>query len=57
MVLHVQDHGPGTPEPERDKVMQRFQRGRSATGTRGSGLGLALEQQRGDQSIRSEAVG
>ena len=45
VVLHVQDHGPGTPEPERDKVMQRFQRGRSATGTRGSGLGLALVQQ------------
>jgi len=45
VVLHVQDHGPGIPEPERDKVMQRFQRGRSATGTRGSGLGLALVQQ------------
>ena len=45
VVLHVQDHGPGTPEPERDKVMQRFQRGTTATGTRGSGLGLALVQQ------------
>ena len=45
VALHVQDHGPGIPEPERDKVMQRFQRGTSATGTRGSGLGLALVQQ------------
>ena len=45
VVLHVQDHGPGIPEPERDKVMQRFQRGTTATGSRGSGLGLALVQQ------------
>ena len=45
VVLHVQDHGPGIPEPEHDKVMQRFQRGTTATGTRGSGLGLALVQQ------------
>ena len=45
VVLHVQDHGPGIPELERSKVMQRFQRGTTASGTRGSGLGLALVQQ------------
>ena len=45
VVLHVQDHGPGIPAAEREKVMQRFQRGTTATGTRGSGLGLALVQQ------------
>ena len=45
VVLHVQDHGPGIPGPERSKVMQRFQRGTTASGTRGSGLGLALVQQ------------
>ena len=45
VVLHVQDAGPGIPAGERDKVMQRFQRGTTATGTRGSGLGLALVQQ------------
>ena len=45
VVLHVQDDGPGIPAAERDKVMQRFQRGTTATGTRGSGLGLALVQQ------------
>ncbi|MEC8440945.1 MAG: HAMP domain-containing sensor histidine kinase [Cyanobacteriota bacterium] len=45
VVLHVQDHGPGIPEPERFKVVQRFQRGSTASGTRGSGLGLALVQQ------------
>jgi signal transduction histidine kinase len=45
VVLHVQDHGPGIPEQERDRVIQRFQRGTTATGSRGSGLGLALVQQ------------
>ena len=45
VVLHVQDDGPGIPAAEREKVMQRFQRGTTATGTRGSGLGLALAQQ------------
>ena len=45
VVLHVQDDGPGIPSAEREKVMQRFQRGTTATGTRGSGLGLALVQQ------------
>lgn len=41
LVLHVQDHGPGIPWEERDQVVQRFVRGRSAAGTRGSGIGLA----------------
>ena len=45
VVLHVQDHGPGIPVQERDRVIQRFQRGSTATGSRGSGLGLALVQQ------------
>ena len=45
VVLHVQDHGPGIPVQERDRVIQRFQRGTTATGSRGSGLGLALVQQ------------
>ena len=45
VVLHVLDHGPGIPEQERDRVIQRFQRGTTATGSRGSGLGLALVQQ------------
>ena len=45
VVLHVQDDGPGIPAAERETVMQRFQRGTTATGTRGSGLGLALVQQ------------
>ncbi len=41
VVLHVQDHGPGIPAAERAQVVQRFVRGSSSTGTRGSGIGLA----------------
>jgi len=45
VVLHVVDQGPGIPVDERQRVVQRFQRGSTATGTRGSGLGLALVDQ------------
>ena len=41
VVLHVFDRGPGIPAAERSVVVQRFQRGSSAIGTRGSGIGLA----------------
>ena len=39
--LHVIDQGPGIPEAERVQVLQRFVRGSTAIGTRGSGIGLA----------------
>ena len=39
--LHVIDQGPGIPEAERAQVLQRFVRGSTAIGTRGSGIGLA----------------
>lgn len=39
--LEVEDDGPGIPEEDRDRVWQRFQRGRGAPGS-GSGLGLAI---------------
>ena len=39
--LHVRDQGPGVPEAERAQVLQRFVRGSTAIGTRGSGIGLA----------------
>ena len=42
LVLHVQDSGPGIAESERALVLQRFQRGSSAAGQRGPGVGLAL---------------
>jgi two-component system sensor histidine kinase TctE len=39
--IRVSDSGPGIPEDEREAVLGRFARGRSATGD-GSGLGLAI---------------
>jgi two-component system, OmpR family, sensor histidine kinase TctE len=40
-VLEVEDNGPGIPEAERDKVVQRFYRSPGSRGS-GSGLGLAI---------------
>jgi two-component system phosphate regulon sensor histidine kinase PhoR len=42
--LRVRDHGPGIDEVDRDRIFDRFVRGKNATGTqvRGSGIGLAL---------------
>lgn len=42
-ILEVSDHGPGVPEPERQRIFEPFYRlaGARETG-RGSGLGLAL---------------
>jgi signal transduction histidine kinase len=44
MVLLVDDDGPGIPPDERERVFERFVRGRGARAT-GSGLGLALVAQ------------
>jgi two-component system OmpR family sensor kinase len=41
LVLSVDDSGPGIPEEERERALNRFSRG-SATATTGSGLGLAI---------------
>lgn len=42
--IEVEDRGPGVPGDERDRIFQRFYRGRAAGtgGDGGSGLGLAL---------------
>jgi len=40
-VLEVTDSGPGIPEPDRERVFDRFFR-RTGTGSEGSGLGLAI---------------
>lgn len=41
VILHVLDQGPGIPEGERAQVLERFVRGSTSIGTRGSGIGLA----------------
>ncbi|QNG27081.1 HAMP domain-containing sensor histidine kinase [Synechococcus sp. HK01-R] len=45
VVLHVSDSGPGIPVAERAHVLERFARGSSSAGTRGSGIGLAMVQE------------
>ena len=40
--LTVHDEGPGVPPEERELIFQRFQRGQSASGSAGFGLGLAI---------------
>ncbi len=42
VVLHVFDQGAGIAAAEQSLVLQRFKRGSSSTGTRGTGIGLAL---------------
>ena len=42
VTLHVLDQGPGIPLDERSTVLERFARGSTASGTRGSGIGLAV---------------
>ena len=42
VTLHVRDQGHGIPVAERDRVLERFVRGRSSRGSQGSGLGLAI---------------
>lgn len=44
LTLAVRDHGPGIPEPERERVTDRFYRGSGAP-PGGSGLGLAIARE------------
>ena len=45
LVLHVLDRGAGIDEAERSLVMQRFKRGSSSAGSRGTGIGLPLVEE------------
>ena len=40
--VSVRDHGPGISEADRKRLFERFYRGKSSGGTRGSGIGLAI---------------
>ena len=40
--VHVLDQGPGVPEEDRARLLERFQRGRSTGDVPGSGIGLAV---------------
>lgn len=40
--LSVADNGPGVPQDEREKIFERFFRGSTGNGERGSGIGLSL---------------
>jgi signal transduction histidine kinase len=42
LTIIVSDQGPGVPEAERGKVLDRFYRTATVTGIPGSGLGLSL---------------
>jgi signal transduction histidine kinase len=41
-LAEVADRGPGVPEEERERIFERFHRGRAASGESGFGLGLAI---------------
>ena len=40
--LWVRDHGPGIPEPQLERVFERFARAQVGRGVEGSGLGLSI---------------
>lgn len=44
-VVRVSDQGPGIPPDERERVFERFARGRDTQSVPGSGLGLAIVRQ------------
>ena len=51
----VEDNGVGIPEAERDRVFERFYRGRGATGD-GCGLGLAIVKEAAERHDASIAI-
>lgn len=59
VLLRVQDQGPGVPEADRERIFERFKRGRHAAGVPGSGIGLSVVQTLVEQmegSIQVEAA-
>ena len=56
-LLAVDDNGPGIPEPERERVFERFVRGAAAADAAGSGLGLAIVRSIAQRHGASVALG
>jgi len=44
-VVRVRDHGPGIAAPDRERIFERFTRGSTGDGVRGSGLGLFVSSE------------
>lgn len=42
VILRVHDRGPGVPEPDRERIFERFARGSGTDGEGGFGLGLTI---------------
>ncbi|MDB5998586.1 MAG: two-component sensor histidine kinase [Rhizobacter sp.] len=56
VVLEVRDDGPGIPEQERERVLDRFYRGKQQTQT-GSGLGLSIVKRIADAHGAAICIG
>jgi two-component system, OmpR family, sensor kinase len=56
VAMAVRDHGPGIPEDERDRVTDRFYRGRDAP-SGGTGLGLSIARELAEKWGGELAVG
>ncbi|MHB8145710.1 MAG: HAMP domain-containing sensor histidine kinase [Vulcanimicrobiaceae bacterium] len=55
----IEDHGPGIPQRERERIFDRFYRGESSEGLEGSGLGMTIAQrgiERAGGTITVESV-
>jgi len=60
--VHVEDSGSGIPEAERSSVFRKYQRGSTAGGNKGTGLGLYFSRELvllhgGTMDVRASALG
>ena len=62
VVIHVDDAGPGVPEPDRERIFEPFARGGATDSRDGAGLGLAIAREQaaslgGDVTIDTSPYG